>query len=240
MKKPFNWERSLESEKEYWLRTKEWVCSQEWADHMQNRTQWFVNWYSQTGEITNATRIVHVGCGPDGEINFIKKGLRFAVDPLADFYREHFSEVLDPDVDFHAGRGEKIPFDSEFFDLAISYNSLDHVEDPSAVLSEIRRVLKLGAILYLGIHVRSEYARFLHELSKHRREIEDHYFHYSRRTLRQLVESQAFTVLDERGETEAERLSISRPAWMRSRVRRSLHALRGHSKRTWHVLAKKT
>ncbi|GEM_PF-1277752 len=49
---------------------------------------------------------------------------------------------------FH-GRGENMPFPSQFFDRAISTSTLHHVSSPQAVLCEAYRVLKPGGIMVM-------------------------------------------------------------------------------------------
>ena len=46
------------------------------------------------------------------------------------------------------GFGEKLPFNNNSFDLIISYQVLEHTEDPSKVLSECKRVLKKNGLIY--------------------------------------------------------------------------------------------
>ena len=44
---------------------------------------------------------------------------------------------------------ESIPFQDSYFDIVSSFNSLDHVADIQASISEIKRVLKLGGFFLL-------------------------------------------------------------------------------------------
>ena len=46
--------------------------------------------------------------------------------------------------DARVGVGEKIPYESESFDIVVSDNVLEHLVDPVAVLNEVARVLKPG------------------------------------------------------------------------------------------------
>ena len=49
------------------------------------------------------------------------------------------------------GVGENLPFQDRYFDVVFSNHVLEHVEDTSMVLQEIRRVLKKDGILILGV-----------------------------------------------------------------------------------------
>lgn len=110
--------------------------------------------------------MLHVASGAGGEVNFIGVCCIFAVDPFMSFYNREFVDSLNRDVEYINGRGEDLPFDDCSFDLAISWNSLDHCEFPSKVLREISRVLKHQGIPYLGIHVKSEYGHLAFEMIK--------------------------------------------------------------------------
>jgi ubiquinone/menaquinone biosynthesis C-methylase UbiE len=48
-----------------------------------------------------------------------------------------------------AGVGERIPFDDNFFDCVSTYQTLEHVDDPHQVLSEMIRVTKVGGGIYI-------------------------------------------------------------------------------------------
>lgn len=94
-------------------------------------------------------RILQVGSTPIGEIFFVKGGEKYAVDPLADFYRAEFKGMIEDDVNYIKGRGESLPFKSNYFDAVLCMNTLDHTESPFIVLKETKRVLKDSGMLLL-------------------------------------------------------------------------------------------
>lgn len=49
-----------------------------------------------------------------------------------------------------AARGENLPFRDNSFDVVISLEVLEHVEDPATMLREVRRILRPGGWLYLA------------------------------------------------------------------------------------------
>jgi ubiquinone/menaquinone biosynthesis C-methylase UbiE len=55
-------------------------------------------------------------------------------------------------VDWHQGKGEKMPFKDEYFDTVVSADVLCTVDDVDAVLSEAFRVLKPGGKLHFLEH----------------------------------------------------------------------------------------
>ena len=50
---------------------------------------------------------------------------------------------------FLRGVGENLPFRDESFDLVLSYQTLEHVQDPAAVIAEMLRVVRRGGALHL-------------------------------------------------------------------------------------------
>ncbi len=84
---------------------------------------------------------------------YFPHGKRFAIDPLAEFYLQHFERSRNQLVTYFAGVGEAIPFASEVFDLVICTNVLDHVVHPQRLLHEVRRTLKSGGIFFLSVDV---------------------------------------------------------------------------------------
>ncbi|MBI4232413.1 class I SAM-dependent methyltransferase [Candidatus Peregrinibacteria bacterium] len=226
-------------EKKYWLDHKERICSQEWLSHVRKRTDWFLNWYKNYGTLTEKSTILHIGSGAEGEINFIEIGSRFAIDPLADFYKIHFGHILNKQVTLLKGKGENLPFADNSFDLVIAFNSLDHTESPSQVLSEIVRVLKKGGILYIGVHVRSNYGHLLFEISKKVRTINDHYHSYTRDSLKKHVERFPFVIVNTKDETRLEKTATSRKEVRESNAKRLLRFLTGQNEQVYHLLARK-
>jgi SAM-dependent methyltransferase len=238
LKKAFDWKYSLSKEKEYWINHRKRISSHEWLEHVRQRTEWFLDWYKEYRSINEDSRILHIGSGAEGEINFIGKGDRIAIDPLVFFYRLHFSDIMNKDVDYLNGRGEGLPFRDNSFDLVISFNSLDHCEDPTKVLSEISRVLKRNGIFYLGIHVRSEYGHLIFEVMKKLRKVTDHYYGYTSESISHEVGS-FLKVVDEKGETELEKYAPSKVA-IKPTIRNLLiFTVLDQRKYVFHLLAEK-
>jgi ubiquinone/menaquinone biosynthesis C-methylase UbiE len=50
------------------------------------------------------------------------------------------------DASFAAGVGEALPFANDSFDAVLSYDVLEHVQDPQTTLAEVYRVLKAGGL----------------------------------------------------------------------------------------------
>jgi SAM-dependent methyltransferase len=79
------------------------------------------------------------GAGRVAQMNF--RGLVRRVAGLDPDSRVANNPYLD---EAHVGRGDRLPFANERFDLVFCDNVLEHVEEPGAVLEEVARVLRPG------------------------------------------------------------------------------------------------
>jgi SAM-dependent methyltransferase len=94
--------------------------------------------------------VVDIGPGPLGFPDACPAQLSIGVEPLADRYREHGLLLEDSNAEYLAVGAERIPLESNTVDVVVARNSLDHVDDPDAVLAEIQRLLKPGGTLILN------------------------------------------------------------------------------------------
>jgi ubiquinone/menaquinone biosynthesis C-methylase UbiE len=138
------WKLAQIHEKGYWA---------EWWKHGQARAgKAYWNGYLRLLEKLcdlREARILDIGCGPDGMINYINGYEKYALDSLMDYYLKNFD--MPKDVMWIKGVGEFLPFKNNSFDLIITTNTLDHMHDPGKALTEINRVLKSRCILFLTV-----------------------------------------------------------------------------------------
>jgi ubiquinone/menaquinone biosynthesis C-methylase UbiE len=148
------WEIAQNSEKEYWNQFNKNNVLREANQFKDKADNLLISWKKYI-KIDNNTKFLQVGGAVFDVINQIKIGKRYAIDPLADFYKEKFN--LDyGEVNFKKGVGEKIPYPDKFFDVVILANVIDHVSSPEKVLSECRRVLKEDGLFYLDVYIATE------------------------------------------------------------------------------------
>lgn len=87
-------------------------------------------------------RVLDVGCGA--------KPFFPLIAPWAESYRG-LDAAPGPNVD-DVGRAERLPYPDEEFDLVLCTQVLEHVGDPDAVVSELRRVVKPAGLVLASTH----------------------------------------------------------------------------------------
>jgi SAM-dependent methyltransferase len=97
--------------------------------------------------------VVDIGPGPLGFPDACPARFSIGVDPLAEQYREHGLLIDGSDAIYLAVGAESIPLMSSSVDVVLARNSLDHVDDPHAVLREAQRLLRPGGTLILNFDV---------------------------------------------------------------------------------------
>jgi SAM-dependent methyltransferase len=99
----------------------------------------------------------------------------------------------------HVGQAEKIDFPDGTFALVAAENMLDHVEDPGAILREVRRVLKPGGHLLISVDTFSAIGEARFRLLTRRREpdtilVRAHPHRFSSSELMKIVAGAGFRV----------------------------------------------
>lgn len=116
-------------------------------------------------ERTNVS-IIDVGSGPTCLARFFKNGKKVYLDPLMDFYKEYYKDKLPAGGRLINSMAESMPFSNETFDVAFCYNALDHSFEPLKIISEIKRILKPGGYLLLGIYTHNPILKFMRFLAE--------------------------------------------------------------------------
>ena len=97
--------------------------------------------------------VVDIGPGPLGFPDACPARVSIGIDPLAERFRAAGLLIERSGAIYLTGGAERIPLVSGTVDVVVARNSLDHVDDPDAVLREARRLLRPGGTLILNFDV---------------------------------------------------------------------------------------
>lgn len=99
--------------------------------------------------------VVEIGCGPLGIVSALRAGRKIGVDPLLPTYRDLW-DLESHNCEYLAEQAERISLPDDSADVVICLNVLDHVQSPSRVLEEIRRILKDDGELFLSLNLEDQ------------------------------------------------------------------------------------
>lgn len=112
--------------------------------------------YSFVKKLVKGKKILDLACG-EGYGSFLMKkwGGESTTVIGVDISKEAIEKAktnfsLESSITFISCNAENLPFNSEQFDLIVSFETIEHVEHPQKFLSEIKRVLKKDGALVLS------------------------------------------------------------------------------------------
>ncbi len=111
------------------------------------------------GAITQPAGLM-VGCGSGDEVVFLRRSYSTRRIVGCDI-GEIFSARARAEGCVLVGNGQGLPLGDESFDFVAAFHSLEHVDDPRAVLAEVRRVLRPGGWFYMGVPNRSRLIAYM-------------------------------------------------------------------------------
>ncbi len=178
----------------------------DWADHYDDSRMggWFRYFQDRIIRAVNpqpGQTVLDVGCGTGWAVREIARRVPGAracgVDISPEMIRIASEGVKGDAVEFVLGDSENIPYDETFFDAVICSSSFHHYPQPVASLSEIRRVLKPGASLYLLETCRDGFRLIVvHDLIQ-KTFRNDHIRYYSTEELLRFLELAGFQDIEE-------------------------------------------
>lgn len=108
----------------------------------------YTTYFDLPASYYDGKRVIDIGCGPRGSLEWAAGAEeRVGLDPLVNEYRalgidRHRMQYVD-------AAAERVPFADDYFDIVTSFNSLDHVEDVTAAVREIKRIVKPGGLVLI-------------------------------------------------------------------------------------------
>lgn len=98
------------------------------------------------------TNILQIGCALFDLIDFLPLGNKFAIEPLEEYFSSLNDHHRDHAVKRVTGKAEELPYENSTMDVIISHNMFDHVDSPTNVLQEMRRVIKEEGRIWIQVH----------------------------------------------------------------------------------------
>lgn len=140
-------------------------------------------------------RLLEIGCNLGYLLNVAgRRGWKAIGLELSEFAARHARERVG--VDARCTAFEEAGFTDDAFDAVIMRDVLEHVRDPRAVLSEVRRVLRPGGFLGLSMPNFASLDAQLGGPAWRHLHPEQHLFHFTPETLRRLLAECGFEVVE--------------------------------------------
>jgi len=116
--------------------------------------------YLWASQLVSGATVLDAGCGTGyGTQTLAMSGARrvVGVDISEEAIAYSRREFSDEDCEFVLGDLEQLPFEEDSFDVVVCFEVIEHVEHRSAVIAELRRVLRPSGILVLSSPNRGVY-----------------------------------------------------------------------------------
>ena len=118
--------------------------------------------------LPSGAKVLEIGCGAGQFIRAVKK-----IRPELECYGCDISKnaleaakQANDGVVYDLSAPKKMPYANNFFDAALVFDVLEHVDDPDAMLVEINRVMKTGGVFYCFVPCEGDFLSLWHWLKK--------------------------------------------------------------------------
>lgn len=154
--------------------------------------------YKRTG------RILDIGCGYGFFLETAKKrGWEVYGTEVS---REACDKCEAKGIKMHYGKFETCDFEDGYFDIVVSFEVIEHLQNPQEIIKCTNRVLRSGGLLYLTTPNFNSYLRYRLKSNYDVIDYPNHLSYYTAVTLRLLVEKFGFKTLS----TKTTGISITR------------------------------
>jgi SAM-dependent methyltransferase len=161
--------------------------------------EWLQNWlYTRRVRIVSralgrAGRVLDVGCGPGHLLaRFQREGWSCVGTEIASgaasIPRERYA------LDVRVGNVEHLALPEASFDAVVSWHTLEHMNDPSAALDEIARVLTTGGVALISVPNFSSLEAQARPSAWFHLDVPRHLCHFPAGVLRAQLERRGFTI----------------------------------------------
>ena len=113
-------------------------------------------WIYKRVDLAGRSRLLEVGCGVGAQLKILARrypqlsltGIDLVASQIEAAHRYLEPEILAEKVVLHVGDGGALPFADQSFDAGFLCWVLEHAPERTALLSDLRRVLEPGAVLF--------------------------------------------------------------------------------------------
>lgn len=181
------WNLAQDYEKKWWSKHEQGIST----NYFENSASEIIEVFNSLSQLNENTRILEIGSGAFGIVNFIKGSkYRYGIDPLEHYYRtiSEFTNKRETEVTYITGKGEELPFE-EHFDIIILDNVLDHCENPKQVVSEIMRLSKKETFVFFRQNTYNLYGKLMRNLMEQMTIDKGHPFTFTKSNVEALFSS---------------------------------------------------
>jgi 2-polyprenyl-6-hydroxyphenyl methylase/3-demethylubiquinone-9 3-methyltransferase len=146
------WEESQRHELQCWMVYREKVNSSEYLRVKKEYWSRLLSKVIPALEITTASEVLDVGCGPAGILIALESCRRTGLDPLAEYYRDSFPFLSASGITLRQTAIEDWEASAQY-DVIFMMNSLDHCRDMGRAVEVVKSALKPGGKLVVSVNV---------------------------------------------------------------------------------------
>jgi SAM-dependent methyltransferase len=133
-----------------------------------------------------APRILDVGCGSGYKLGYLRRRADWDTYGV-DFNAQAVDNARAAGSEVHLTTGDRLPFPDDYFDAVMSWHSLEHHYSPKATMNEVMRVLRPGGYGIFAVPSGDSLGLRLFRSYWGPLEAPRHLYHFSKRTMTQLL-----------------------------------------------------